>query len=86
MKTRRNTKPVIGALRRKHGLLAAFLEAGEKIDWQALERRLSIAATHKLVRIEEQQAPAESPQLPEVVQPKSPFVFRRANLVQVFRT
>jgi hypothetical protein len=79
-------RPVIGALRRKHGLLAAFLEASDKIDWQALQRPVAIAETHKPVNIEAQLAPAESPQLPEVVQPTSPFVFRRANLVRVFRT
>jgi len=79
-------RPVIGTVRRKHGLLAAFLEASEKIDWQALERPVSIAATHKLVRIEERQAPAESPQLPEVAQSTSPFVFRRANFVRAFRS
>ena len=55
---------VIEGLQRDHVLLAAFLEATDKIDLRAL---------HKPVAISHAPEPASA----------SPFVFRRANLVQV---
>ena len=76
MKTRDNMNAVIEGLQRKHGLLAAYLEATDKIDWRA-----RVAETPKLVNVEAHQVSA-APQLPEVVPSTSPFVFRRANLVR----
>jgi hypothetical protein len=78
MKTRDNMSAVIEGLQREHGLLAAYLEATDKIDWRALNKRVVIAETPKPVNVEAQQVSA-APQLPEVV-PSQPFVFRRANL------
>jgi hypothetical protein len=36
MKTRDNMRAVIDGLQRKHGLLAAYLEATDKIDWHSI--------------------------------------------------
>jgi len=38
MKSRENISAVIESLQRDHGLLAAYLEATDKIDWQALHK------------------------------------------------
>ena len=38
MKSRDNISAVIEGLQRDHGLLAAYLEATDKIDWQALNK------------------------------------------------
>jgi hypothetical protein len=43
MKSRDNTSAVIKALRKEHGLLAAFLEAADKLDCRALNRRVAMA-------------------------------------------
>jgi hypothetical protein len=48
MKTRDTTRAVIDGLQRKHGLLAAYLEATDKIDWRAHHRRAVIAETPKM--------------------------------------
>jgi hypothetical protein len=48
MSTRDNLKAVIEALRERHGLLAAYLEAAGSIDWRALQQSVSI---DKLVAI-----------------------------------
>jgi len=48
MGTRDNLKAVIEALRDRHGLLAAYLEAAGYIDWRALQQPVSI---DKLVAI-----------------------------------
>jgi hypothetical protein len=53
MKTRDNISAVI--LQRDHGLLAAYLDAADKIDWPALRE------TPKLVNVEEGQASSLSP-------------------------
>jgi len=45
MKTRDNMRAVIDGLQRKHGLLAAYLEATDKIDRRALHQRAVIAET-----------------------------------------
>ena len=45
MKTRDNVRGVIDGLQRKHGLLAAYLEATDKVDWRALHQRTVIAET-----------------------------------------
>ena len=69
MRTRDNIGAVIKSLKRDHGLLAAYLEATEKIDWRAFDEPMSIGkTTPKLVNVEAGQA---SP---------PPFVFGRANL------
>jgi hypothetical protein len=83
MKTRDNMSAVIDGLQREHGLLAAYLEATDKIDWRALRKPVAITETPKPVNVEAHQVSA-APQLPEVVPPTSPFVLRRANLVRVW--
>jgi len=82
MKTRDNMSAVIEGLQREHGLLAAYLEATDKIDWRALHKRVAIAETPKPVN-EEAQVVSAAPQLPEAAPSTSPFVYRRANLVRV---
>ena len=70
MKTRYNMSAVIEGLQREHGLLAAYLEATDN------HKRV----VPKPVNVEAQQGSAA----PQQVMPlTSPFVFRRANLVQV---
>jgi len=55
MKSRDNTSAVIKALRKEHGLLAAFLEAADKIDCRAFNRRVAMA---KPINVEAHQASA----------------------------
>ncbi len=82
MKTRDSMSAVIEGLQRDHGLLAAYLEATDRIDWRALHKRVVIHETPEPVNVEAHQA-STAPQLPEVVAPlKSSFVFRRANLMR----
>jgi hypothetical protein len=38
MKTRDNKSAVIEGLQRDHGLLAAYLEATDRIDWRGLHK------------------------------------------------
>jgi len=84
MKTRDNMSAVIEGLQRDHGLLAAYLEATDRTDWRPLHRRLVIGERPKPSNVEAHQASSTAPQLLEVVHSTpSPFVFRRANLVQV---
>ena len=42
MKTRDDLRAVIEALRKHHGLLAAYLEAVDEFDWQALSKPVAI--------------------------------------------
>jgi hypothetical protein len=42
MKIRDNMNAVIEGLQKDHGLLAAYLEATDKIDWRALHKRVVI--------------------------------------------
>ena len=79
MKTRDNSV-VIEGLQRDHGLLAAYLEATDRIDWRPLHKRAVIAGMPEPVNVEAHTAPA-APQLPKVV-PSTSFVFRRANSVR----
>ncbi len=84
MKTRDDMSAVIEGLQKDHRLLAAFLEATDKIDWRPLHRRVAIGETAKLVNLETLEA-STAPVLPQVGSPKSPvspFAFRRANLVR----
>ena len=64
MKTRDNMSAMIEGLQREHGLLAAYLEATNKIDWRALHRRVVIAETPNPVNVEARRVSA-APQLPE---------------------
>ena len=82
MKIRDNMSAVVEGLQKDHGLLAAYLEATDKIDWRALHKRVAIGEVPKPANVEAHQAPA-APQLPEVVPSTSPFVFRRANMLRV---
>jgi hypothetical protein len=77
MRNRDDMNAVIEGLQRDHALLAAFLEATDKIDWRALHRRVAIGETP--VNVEAHRVSA-APQLPEAVPSTSPFVLRRANL------
>jgi len=84
MKTRDKMSAVIEGLQRDRGLLAAYLEATDRTDWRTLHRRVVIGERPKASNVEAHQASSTAPQLPEVVpSTPSPFVFRRANLVQV---
>jgi hypothetical protein len=77
MMTRDDKSAVILGLRKHHGLLAAFLEAADKID----HKRMVIGETPKLVNVETCQA-STAPQLPQVgPSAVSAFALRRANLV-----
>ena len=61
MKTRDNMSAVIEGLQREHGLLlAAYLEATDKIDWRALHKRVVIGETPKPVNVEAQPVSAGS--------------------------
>jgi hypothetical protein len=81
MKIRDNMSAVIAGLQKDDCLLAAYLEATDKIDWRALHKRVLIGEAPKPGNVEAQASTA--PQLPEVVPPTSSFVFRRTNLLRV---
>jgi len=80
MKIRDNMSAVIEGLQKDHALLAAFLEATDKIDWRALHKQVAISAPPEPANVEAQQIPI-APQLPEVA-PSTSFIFRRSNLVR----
>ncbi len=82
MKIRDNMSAVIECLQKDHGLLAAYLEATDRIDWRALNKRVSLGETPKPVNAGADQVPT-APQLSEVVPSASTFVFRRTNLMRV---
>jgi hypothetical protein len=82
MKIRDNMSAVIEGLQKDHGLLAAYLEATDKIDWRALHKRVVIGEAPKPADVEAHRA-SSPPQLPEVVPSTLRFVFRRANLLRV---
>ena len=81
MKVSDNMCAVIEGLQKDHGLLAAYLEATDKIDWRALHKRVLIGEVPKPANVEAHQA-ATAPQLPELVPSTSPFLFRCANLLR----
>jgi hypothetical protein len=56
MKTRDN-RVVIEGLQRDHGLLVAYLEATNRIDWRPLHKRAVIAPTPEPVSVEAHMAP-----------------------------
>jgi hypothetical protein len=84
MKNRDDMSAVIEGLLKDHRLLAAFLEATDKIDWRPLHRRVAIGETPKPVNLETHEAPTPPllPQVEPLKSPVSPFAFRRANLVR----
>jgi hypothetical protein len=82
MKIRDNMSAAIKNLQKDYGLLAAYLEAIDKIDWRALDKRVLISEPPKPANVEAHHA-STAPQLPEVAPSTSPFVFRRTNLRQV---
>jgi hypothetical protein len=75
MRNREDISAVIEGLQTDHALLAAFLEATDKIDWRALHRRVAIGQVSS-TSIDLDTLRASIPQA-------SPFVFRRANLVRI---
>src|SRR5215472_2975916 len=77
MMTRDDKSAVILGLRKRHRLLAAFLEAADKLD----HRRTAIGEMPKLVDVEPCQA-STPPALPQLApSPFLAFALRRANLV-----
>ena len=56
MGTRDNLKAVIEALRDRHGLLAAYLEAAGSVDWRALHQPVSIDKLVPIVNSERSRA------------------------------
>ena len=82
MKIRDNMSAVIEGLQKDHGLLAAYLEATDRIDWRALHKRVLIGEAPKPANVEAHQVPT-APQSSEVVRSASPFVIRRANLLRI---
>ena len=77
MMTRDDKSAVIFGLRKHHGLLAAFLEAVDKID----HKRMVIGEMPKLVKVKTRQA-STAPQLPQIgPSAVSTFALRRTNLV-----
>jgi hypothetical protein len=78
MKSRCNMADMIEDLRKEHGLLAAFLEAADKVDCLALSRRVAMA---KPINVEAHQASA-APVSPQVAPAPSSLILRRANLTR----
>jgi hypothetical protein len=78
MKSRDNMADMIEGLRKEHGLLAAFLEAADKFDCRALDRRVAMA---KPINVEAHQASAARVS-PQVVPAPSSSILRRANLTR----
>jgi hypothetical protein len=80
MKNRGDMNAVIEGLHKEHRLLAAFLEATDKIDWRSLHKHVAIGETVTPVNLE---ASLEAPPATEAPKtPVTPFAFRRANLVR----
>jgi hypothetical protein len=76
MKSLDNMADVIAALREEHGLLAAFLEAADKLECRAL--RVAMA---KPTNVEGHQASAARVS-PQVAPAPSSLILRRANLTR----
>jgi hypothetical protein len=81
MKIRDNMSAVIESLQKDHGLLAAYLEATDKIDWRALQKGVAISEAPEPVNVEACPTPV-APELPAVVPSRPTFTFRRANLAR----
>jgi len=84
MKIRDNMSTVIAGLQKDHFLLAAFLEATDKIDWRALHKQVVIREPAEPAIVAAEEAPT-APQLPDVGPSSTSFIFRRANLVRAGR-
>jgi hypothetical protein len=80
MKIRDNMSTVIEDLQKDHGLLAAFLEATDKIDWRALNKHVVISRPPEPANVEAQKV-SVPPASPDAELSNS-FTFRRANLVR----
>jgi hypothetical protein len=80
MKSRGDISAVIEGLHREHGLLAAFLEATDKIVWRPLHRQEPIVETAMPVNLEASLEAVPASEAPKA--PVAPFAFRRANLVR----
>lgn len=72
---------VIKGLHKKHSLLAAFLEAADRIDCRAFSRRPNGEVSEPVNLEVEEMISLALPQT-EPINLTSPFVFRRANLVR----
>jgi hypothetical protein len=85
MKSRDDMRAVIEDLQQEHGLLAAFLEAANKIDPRALDRRVAIGEITKPINVEAYRAsaaPVSSRVAPPSRAAASTLIFQRANLVR----
>jgi hypothetical protein len=78
MKNRDDTNAVIQGLHGEHVLLAAFLEATDKIGGRALQKRAAIG--EMLPEPINMEAHQQTSIMPD--SPVAPFAFRRANLVR----
>ncbi len=81
MKIRDNMTAVIEGLQKDHALLAAFLEATDKIDWRALHKQVVIEGTPEPAIVKADEV-STAPERPQGVVPLRSFIFRRANLVR----
>jgi hypothetical protein len=77
MKNRADMNGVIEGLQSEQVLLAAFLEATDKIDWRALQKRVAIGEMPEPINMEAHQQTSIAAETAV-----SPFAFRRANLVR----
>ena len=84
MKSRDDMSAVIKGLHKDHRLLAAFLEAIDKVDWRPLHKRAAIGEAPEPVNLEAfPTSPVQAlPEVEPLKSPASPFAFRRANLVR----
>jgi hypothetical protein len=80
MKSRDDISAVIKGLHKDHGLLAAFLEATDKVDWRPLHKQMAIAETATPVNLEASLEALQASAVPKAA--AAPFAFRRANLVR----
>ena len=55
MKSRDKMSAVIEGLQRDHGLMAAYLEANDRIGWRALNKRVVIGEPPKSINVEAHQ-------------------------------
>ena len=77
MKNRADMNGVTEGLHSEQVLLAAFLEATDKIDWRALQKRVPIGEMPEPINMDTHQ-----PTSIISASPVAPFSFRRANLVR----
>jgi hypothetical protein len=87
MKNRADMNGVTGGLHNEQVLLAAFLEATDKIDWRALQKRVPIGEIPEPINpIGEMPEPInmDAHQQTSIMSESrvTPFAFQRANLVR----